>query len=174
MSGTVVAASRLPQTGFIGLGGNLGDAAATLIAAFGALDALPDSRVLKASRLYRTPAWGVTAQPDFVNAVVMLETTLSAADLLDAMLAIERAAGRDRVAAGAERWGPRTLDLDLLLYGDSVIDQLGLCVPHPHLHQRAFALLPLVEIAPDTVIPGIGPARAMLATMATDDIQALT
>lgn len=173
MIDAVVVASARSRICFVGLGGNLGDAAAAVTRAFGALDGLPGSRLLKASRLYRTPAWGITTQPDFINAVAMLETTLPATSLLEALLDIECEAGRDRQADGSDRWGPRTLDLDLLLYGDEVIEQPGLCVPHPHLHQRAFALLPLVEIAPDMVIPGIGAAGAVLATMATDDIQAL-
>ncbi|HEY0661362.1 MAG TPA: 2-amino-4-hydroxy-6-hydroxymethyldihydropteridine diphosphokinase [Lysobacter sp.] len=159
---------------FVGLGGNLGDAVATLRSAFPALDALPATRVLQASTLYRTPAWGVTAQPDFINAVAMLETALPPQELLAHLLAIERASGRERRADGSDRWGPRTLDLDLLLYGDQVIDLPGLHVPHPHLHERVFALVPLVEIAPDSVIPRIGPARDVLAAMETSDIQALT
>ena len=155
----------------MGLGGNLGDAAATVRHAFRDLDALPHTRLLRASRLYRTPAWGRTDQPDFINAVAMLETALAPRELLDGMLAIEQEAGRERRAE--ERWGPRTLDLDLLLYGDEVIDEPGLHVPHPRLHERVFALLPLVEIAPDAMIPGVGAARAVLAAMETGDIQAL-
>lgn len=157
----------------IGLGGNLGDAAATVRAAIRALAALPDTQLLRASRLYRTPAWGQTAQPDFVNAAALLESALSPRVLLDGLLAIERAFGRTRAADGSDRWGARTLDLDLLLYGDQVIDEPGLRVPHPHLHERAFALLPLVEIAPETMIPGRGLARDALAVMAMDAIQAL-
>lgn len=158
---------------FIGLGGNLGDAAATLREAFVALGRLSGTRLLRASRLYRTPAWGVTAQPDFLNAVAMIETALAPPALLENLLRIERDAGRDRLAGGADRWGPRTLDLDLLLYGDEVIDAPGLKVPHPHLHERAFALLPLLEIAPDIRIPGHGAAADALAAMETGDIQAL-
>lgn len=155
----------------VGLGGNLGDAAATLRHAFQELDALPETRLLRASRLYRSRAWGRTDQPDFINAVAMVETTLGARELLDAMLGIEHGAGRER--AVDERWAPRTLDLDLLLYGDAVIDEPGLHVPHPHLHERAFALVPLVEIAPDAMIPGIGAARAALAAMDPSGIEAL-
>ncbi|MFC5578504.1 2-amino-4-hydroxy-6-hydroxymethyldihydropteridine diphosphokinase [Lysobacter niabensis] len=155
----------------VGLGGNLGDAAATLRQAFQELDALPSTRLLRASGLYRSRAWGRTDQPDFINAVAMLETTLGARELLDAMLGIEHGAGRERHAD--ERWGPRTLDLDLLLYGDAVIDEPGLHVPHPHLHERAFALVPLVEIAPDAMIPGTGAARAALAAMEPSGIEAL-
>ena len=149
-----------PVVAAIGLGGNLGDVAVTLRAAFDALDDLPRTRLLRASRLYRTPAWGHVTQPDFINAAALLETRLRAPVLLDALLEIERTFGRDRERG--ERWGPRTLDLDLLLYGDAVIDAPGLRVPHPHLHERAFALLPLVEIAPEAMIPGQGRAAELL------------
>ncbi len=155
----------------IGLGGNLGDAAATLREALGALDALPGTRLLRASRLYRTPAWGMTAQPDFINAVAVVETDLAPEALLEHLLAIERRFGR--VRTDGERWGPRTLDLDLLLHGDVQLDVPGLQLPHPRLHERAFALLPLVEAWPDAVIPGIGAARACLDAMAGDGIEAL-
>lgn len=155
----------------VGLGANLGDAADTLGAAILALDGIARTRLLRGSRLYRTPAWGVTAQPDFINAVALVETALSPRDLLDALLAIERDFGRVRV--DGERWGPRTLDLDLLLFGDIVVDEPGLRVPHPHLHERAFALLPLLDAWPDAAIPGIGPARDCVAAMAADGIKAL-
>lgn len=165
MNVTVVAA--------VGLGGNLGDAAATLREAQQVLSGLPQTRLLKASRLYRTPAWGKTEQPDFINAAVLLETHLPARDLLDGLLAIERTFGRSRAVDGSDRWEARTLDLDLLLYGNTEIDEPGLHVPHPHLHERAFALLPLVEIAPDAVIPGHGLARDSLAMMATEAIEVI-
>lgn len=155
----------------VGLGGNLGDAAVTLRNAFKELDALPDTRLLRTSRLYRSRAWGRTDQADFINAVAMLQTELGARELLDALLGIEHDAGRERNLD--ERWGPRTLDLDLLLYGDAVIDEPGLHVPHPHLHERSFALVPLVEIAPDAMIPGIGSARAALAVLEPFDIEAI-
>lgn len=163
-----------PVAGFVGLGSNLGDSVRTLQAALEALDRLPGIRVVRASRFYRTPAWGLESQPDFVNAVALVETSLSARALLEAMLQLEREAGRERREDGSDRWGPRTLDLDLLLYGDAVIDQPGLRLPHPHLHERAFALVPLVEIAPGAVIPGLGLASAALAGLATGDIEALT
>ncbi|QSX77333.1 2-amino-4-hydroxy-6-hydroxymethyldihydropteridine diphosphokinase [Agrilutibacter solisilvae] len=153
----------------VGLGANLGDAVATLRHAFQHLDAMPHTRLLRTSRLYRTPAWGRTDQPDFINAVAMLDTALTARELLDAMLDIEHAAGRDRDTG--DRWGPRTLDLDLLLFGNQSIDEPGLHVPHPHLHERSFALAPLVEIAPDAMIPGIGPARAALASIDTSQLK---
>lgn len=155
----------------VGLGANLGDAVATIRAAIDALARLPDTHLLQASRLYRTPAWGVIAQPDFINAVAVLDTGLPARALLDALLDIERAGGRVRI--DGERWGPRTLDLDVLLYGDSIIEEPGLRVPHPYLHERAFALLPLLDAWPDAVIPGIGPARDCEAAMAADGIEPL-
>ncbi len=160
-----------PVAAFVGLGGNVGDAKAALRAAFAELDALPGTRLLRASRLYRTPAWGVEDQPDFVNAAAMLETALSAQELLGRLLAIEREHGRDRETG--LRWGPRTLDLDLLLYGDAVLDEPGLHVPHPRLHERAFALVPLAEIAPEAVIPGIGRIADALAKLPDGSISVL-
>jgi 2-amino-4-hydroxy-6-hydroxymethyldihydropteridine diphosphokinase len=155
----------------VGLGANLGDAAATLRDAIASLAHLSDATLLRASRLYRTPAWGRTDQPDFINAVVLVETSLHARALLDALLAIERRFGRVRLEG--ERWGPRTLDLDLLLFGDALIDEAGLQVPHPHLHERAFVLLPLAEIAPAWQVPCRGPVAALAAGMAADGIEAL-
>ena len=140
---------------YVGLGANLGDAAATVDAAVHALEALPETSLLRRSARYRTPAWGRTDQPDFVNAVVALRTSLPPAALLQALLAIERRFGRDRDAEHG-RWGPRRLDLDLLLYGDERLHAPGLTLPHPHLHERAFVLVPLAEIAPDAVVPGHG------------------
>jgi 2-amino-4-hydroxy-6-hydroxymethyldihydropteridine diphosphokinase len=154
---------------WIGLGGNLGDAVATLHAALQELDSLPQTRLVRASKYYRTPAWGVVEQPDFINAVALLDTRLSPRDLLDALLDIERAFGRERNRT--ERWGPRVLDLDLLLYDSAVIDEPGLCVPHQHLHERAFALLQLVEITPDAFIPGIGPAGEALRALDSSAIE---
>lgn len=157
MSVTVIA--------YIGLGANLGDAEATVRAALAALSALPESRLLAGSRLYRTPAWGRLDQPAFINAVAALETALAPEALLDQLLALERSHGRQRL--DGERWGPRTLDLDVLLFGDAVIDSPRLRVPHPHLHERAFALLPLAEIAPQALIPGHGTVQAALAQLET-------
>jgi 2-amino-4-hydroxy-6-hydroxymethyldihydropteridine diphosphokinase len=157
---------------YVGLGGNVGDAAATLREAFGAIDQLPQTRLLRASKLYRTPAWGRREQADFINAVAKLETRLDARALLDALLDLEREFGRDR-GRDAERWGPRTLDLDLLLFGESRIDETGLHVPHPHLHERAFVLVPLSEIASGAHIPGHGTVRAALDAVAKDGIEAL-
>jgi len=162
-----------PVVAYVGLGGNVGDAERTLPAAIEALAAIPQTRCLRASRLYRTAAWGREDQPAFVNAVAQLQTVLDARALLAALLDIERAFGRHRAADGSDRWGPRTLDLDLLLFGAQTIDEPGLHVPHPHLHERAFVLVPLLEIAPELVVPGRGPARAALTAMATDGVQAI-
>jgi 2-amino-4-hydroxy-6-hydroxymethyldihydropteridine diphosphokinase len=157
-----------PVQACIGLGGNLGDAAATLRAALAELDTLPHTRLLRASQLYRSPAWGNQAQPDFINAAAVVATTLAPLDLLQALLALEARHGRQRTPG--ERWGPRTLDLDLLLYADAVIDLPGLQVPHPHLHARAFALLPLAEIAAEATIPGHGTVRDIRDRIETDGI----
>ncbi len=154
-----------PATAAIGLGANLGDAAATLRDALLAIDGLPQTRLLRASPLYRTAAWGNTDQPDFVNAAALVETALSPRALLDALLDLERRFGRRREAG--PQWGPRVLDLDLLLHGSRVVDEPGLRVPHPHLHERAFALLPLAQVAPDMEVPGRGPVRALLAAVDT-------
>ncbi len=155
----------------VGLGANLGDAAATVRAAIDALDGLPGTRLVAASRLYRTPAWGVTDQPDFINAVAVVETSLAPRDLLDGLLEIERRFGRVRLEG--ERWGPRTLDLDLLLHGDAVVDEPGLRVPHPRLHERAFALLPLLEAWPEAAIPGVGAAADCAAKVVAEGIEPL-
>lgn len=141
----------------IGLGANLGDAAQTLREAFQGLAALPQTTLQARSQLYSTPAWGNEDQPAFVNAAAVLDTTLPAPALLEALLEIERRFGR--VRDPAVHWGPRALDLDVLLYGEDVIDLPQLQVPHPYLHARAFALLPLAEIAPEAVIPGHGRVR---------------
>ena len=155
----------------IGLGANLGDAAATLREAIAELARLPRTELLRASRLYRTPAWGVTEQPDFINAVALVETALPPRDLLDALLAIERSFGRTRL--DGERWGPRTLDLDLLLYDDAVIDRPHLQIPHPRLHLRAFVLVPLTEIAPELRLSGRGSVAAWLPAVTTQRITKL-
>ena len=155
----------------IGIGANLGDAAATVRSAMQALARLPGARLLAGSRLYRTPAWGNRQQPDFINAAVALETTLPAPLLLEQLLQTEQLFGRVRLPG--ERWGPRTLDLDLLLYGTQTIDLPQLKVPHPHLHERAFALLPLVEVMPEAVIPGHGTLRGVLAATETCGISVM-
>jgi len=155
----------------IGLGANLGDAADTLRKAVEALDHREGITVREVSRFYRTPAWGREDQPDFINAVALLETSLTPRALLERLLAVETEFGRHR--PDGERWGPRTLDLDLLLYGDAVIDEPGLRVPHPHLHERAFALVPLLDVLPEARIPGYGAARDAVSVLEMSNIRPL-
>jgi 2-amino-4-hydroxy-6-hydroxymethyldihydropteridine diphosphokinase len=141
-------ATRDPVTAYIALGANLGDARRTLEAALDALARLPESRLIVASPLYRSAPVDAGG-PDYINAVAALETRLTAPDLLDRLHAIERAAGRERPYRNA----PRTLDLDLLRYGDARIESTRLTVPHPRMRERAFVLLPLADIAPGLVTP---------------------
>ncbi|MFC4728611.1 2-amino-4-hydroxy-6-hydroxymethyldihydropteridine diphosphokinase [Coralloluteibacterium thermophilus] len=156
----------------VGLGGNLGDVAASFDSALHMLDTLADTRVAAVSRRYRTPPWGETAQPPFLNAVAALDTALAPEALLDALLDIERAHGRDR-GADALRWGPRTLDLDLLTYGERSIDTPRLTLPHPRIHQRAFVLVPLAEVAPGLLLPGQGRVEALRDALGQDGIVAV-
>lgn len=139
---------------FIALGGNLGAVEARLLAVMAELDELPRTRLLRASSLYRSAPVGYAEQPDFVNAVAMVDTGLSSGELMRALLAMENRHGRVR----SVRNGPRTLDLDLLLYGEETRDEGFLILPHPRMHVRAFVLAPLLEIAPDQEIPGRGGA----------------
>ena len=147
---------------FIGLGSNLGDSRQHILDAIDALARLPGTRVLACSRLYSTPPWGVLEQPSFVNAAVSIETPLSPHDLLDALLMIERAAGRIR---DGERWGPRTLDLDLLHVDGVTLHDEKLTLPHPRMAERAFVLLPLNDLAPELYLPGWGTVGEMLAAV---------
>jgi len=146
-------------TAFVGLGANLGEPEPQLRSALGALGQLPSSRLVAASSLYRSAPVGVGEQPDFVNAVAQIDTSLSARALLDELLALEARFGRRRERPGA----PRTLDLDLLLYGASIVAEPDLIVPHPRMHERAFVLAPLMEIAPSATVPGKGTVAALLA-----------
>lgn len=155
---------------YIGLGSNLADPRAQVERALLCLARMPQSRMLRSSRLYRSAPWGVLDQPEFVNAAAAVETDLPAQALMQALLAIERDAGRDR---RGDRWGPRILDLDLLLYGTLMLEQPGLQVPHPHLHERAFVLVPLAEIAPDLDVPGRGPISALLERVDTSGCLAI-
>jgi 2-amino-4-hydroxy-6-hydroxymethyldihydropteridine diphosphokinase len=136
----------------LGLGGNLGAARTTLERAIGALCDGDSIKLMARSSDYRTLAWGVTDQPPFVNVCIAVETGLTPRELLERGLAVERSFGRNR--ATEQRWGPRTLDIDILTYGDLTIDEPGLVVPHPRLFERAFVLVPLAEIRPDLVIGG--------------------
>lgn len=135
---------------YIGLGSNLGDPLAQLRSAVKALEQLPGSRLTAVSRFYRSSPMGPGDQPDYLNAVAMLDTTLEPLALLDALQAIEQQQGRVR---SGERWGPRTLDLDLLLYGAEEIDHPRLRVPHPGIRERNFVLVPLAELAPELRFP---------------------
>jgi 2-amino-4-hydroxy-6-hydroxymethyldihydropteridine diphosphokinase len=137
---------RDPVTAWVALGGNLGDARDTVLCAFEALARMPHTQLLARSRLYRSAPHEASG-PDFINAVAGLHTALSAPELLDALQAIENAFGRERPYVNA----PRTLDLDLLLYGDSRIDSPRLTVPHPRMRARAFVLRPLADVAPERV-----------------------
>ncbi|WP_077035692.1 2-amino-4-hydroxy-6-hydroxymethyldihydropteridine diphosphokinase [Pelomonas sp. KK5] len=153
---------------YIGLGANLGDLRRTLDEALVALAALPLTELRAASGFYRTAPVDAGG-PDYLNAVVMLDTTLAPEALLDALQAIEQAHGRERPYVNA----PRTLDLDLLLYGDRRIVTPRLTVPHPRLHRRAFVLHPLLELTPDLDAPGLGPLSGHLAAVADQAITRL-
>ncbi len=137
---------------YIGIGANLGDREKTLQEATDILNAKPEIAVVAVSAVYETDPVGVVDQPYFLNAVLQVHTSLSARNLLNCLLAIERKFGRLRET----RWGPRTLDLDILLYGDAIINLPGLQVPHPHLHERAFVLVPLCDLKPDLKHPVLG------------------
>ena len=153
---------------FIGLGANLGDARATVEAALQALGALPGTRLAEHSSLFRSAPVDAGGD-DYVNAVARIDTTLPAEDLLSALMAIERAHGRERTGHNA----PRTLDLDLLLYGRAKIATETLTVPHPRMTQRAFVLIPLLQIAPLIDIPGMGPAHGFVPDVAGQAISVL-
>lgn len=152
-------------TAYVALGANIGDPRSQVREAMDALDTSPGIRVGARSRLYVTPPWGVLDQPAFVNAAVCIETDLSPHDLLQRFMQLEQAAGRVR---GGRRWGPRLLDLDLLVYGQQILDEPGLQLPHPRIAQRAFVLLPLAEIAPELHIPGQGLVRHLLQMVDVD------
>jgi 2-amino-4-hydroxy-6-hydroxymethyldihydropteridine diphosphokinase len=144
---------------YVGLGANLGDRERMLRAAVDALAAEEGIEVVSVSTLRETEPVGVGEQPRFLNGAVELETTLTARELLDRLLAVEQRFGRIRIPG---EHGPRTLDLDLLLYGDEVIDEPGLAVPHPRLHERRFVLEPLAELAPGLLVPGRGDMESLL------------
>lgn len=155
---------------WIGLGGNRPDSADLLQRALVMLDASPGLEVRRRSRLYRSPPWGIEDQPDFVNAVAELETGLSAPELLERLHFVEQRLGRRR---DGERWGPRSVDLDLLTYEDLRRSTTTLELPHPRMHLRAFVLVPLVELEPGFVVPGVGRAAALLESLAAVDVAAV-
>jgi len=144
---------------YVALGSNIDDPVSQVLRAFDALGALPGLRLVLRSSLYRSPPLGPVEQPDFVNAVAGLLTSLEPRALLEALQGLESQLGRSRPAV---RWGPRRIDLDLLVHGAARIDEPGLAVPHPGIADRAFVLEPLSEIAPDLEIPGLGRVRTLL------------
>lgn len=145
----------------VGIGANLGDARANVADALARIETQPGCRLVASSSLWRTAPIDSSGD-DYINAVALVDTSLDAHALLDVLQAIETAHGRERPYHNA----PRTLDLDLLLYGDAVIDTLRLTVPHPRMHERAFVLAPLLEVEPDAVIPGRGRAADYLPAVA--------
>jgi len=147
---------------FVGLGSNLDDPQRQVARALREVGELPQTRVVAASSLYRSSPVGYASQPDFINAVAKLDTSLEPVRLLESLQAIEAAHGRRRSFPNA----PRTLDLDLLLYADRKLDSAELTLPHPRMHERAFVLKPLLELEPGLSIPGRGEARALLAAVA--------
>ena len=155
------------QPAYIGVGSNLEGPRAQVLAALRCLGDLPRSRLVLTSRLYASRPFGPVAQPDFVNAVAKLETELTPRELLEELLTAEARFGRERPSPGA----PRTLDLDLLLYGDRTIEEPGLVVPHPRMHERAFVLMPLAEIASDAAVPRRGSVKTLLAACRNQKIR---
>jgi len=155
---------------YVGLGSNLDEPVTQVRSGIEALAALPRTRIDRCSSLYRTAPIGYAAQADFINAVCRIRTRLAAAELMERLLEIERRHGRVRIGPAN---GPRTLDLDLLLYGDWVSDAPSVTVPHPRLHTRAFVLVPLHEIAPALVIPGRGRVADLLGGCADQRIARL-
>jgi 2-amino-4-hydroxy-6-hydroxymethyldihydropteridine diphosphokinase len=156
-------------TAFIALGANLDRPARQIETALAELRRLPGTRLVEASSLYRSAATGYPDQPDYINAVARLRTALQPDHLLEALLAIEHKHGRERTFKNA----PRTLDLDILLYGRLVVDHPGLHLPHPRMHERAFVMAPLAEIAPDCLIPGRGRCLDLSATLDQASVQRL-
>jgi len=155
---------------WIGLGGNRENTAHLLEEACRHIDRLPGTSVRQRSGLYRSKPWGLRDQPDFVNAVARLETALGPRDLLRSLLAVETELGRVR---SGQRWGPRSIDIDLLSYEDVILASVELTLPHPHMHERAFVLVPLLELAPDFRIPGLGPAAGHLARLTAEEIKSV-
>ncbi|WP_332696687.1 2-amino-4-hydroxy-6-hydroxymethyldihydropteridine diphosphokinase [Bosea sp. (in: a-proteobacteria)] len=150
----------------LGFGGNLGDPVLAFAGVLGRLRAHAAIEVKAVSSVWRTAPWGKLDQPEFRNMAVLLESTLSADELLDLCLAIERESGRERL----ERWGPRTLDIDILTYGGQTIDRPGLQIPHPRITERAFVLAPLAEIAPTKLVAGRSVVE-LLAAIASEDVR---
>ena len=155
---------------YIGLGSNLDDPQYQLKKAIISLGIVPSTSVVKTSSFYKSKPIGPQDQPDYINAVVELATELSAHVLLDYLRGIENEHGREREI----KWGARTLDLDILLFGDEIIQDDHLVIPHVEMHKRGFVLLPLDEISPDCMIPGFGAVSSLLQQINTDDLVKLT
>jgi 2-amino-4-hydroxy-6-hydroxymethyldihydropteridine diphosphokinase len=153
----------------VALGANIGEPLRQIEAGFSALAALPGTRLIARSSLYRSAPVGYADQPDFINAVAMIETALTPHALLDAVLNIERVNGRIREFPNA----PRTLDLDIVLYGDVVLQEPGLTIPHARMLERAFVMLPLAEIAPDVVVPGHGRVSELSGRVSAESVAQL-
>ena len=152
---------------YVALGSNLDDPRAQVGRAFDALARLPDTRLVARSPSYRSPPLGPVSQPDFANAVAGLLTQLAPRALLDALKSLEAALGRE---APVVRWGPRRIDLDLLVHGAARVEEPGLSVPHPGLAERAFVLLPLADVAPDLEVPGLGRVRSLAARVGSQGL----
>ena len=167
-SGRAVRTSRDGVLAYVGLGSNLADPIIQVRTGMIALQELADTRVTRCSSLYRSAPVGIKEQPDFVNAVCGLRTRLRPEALLQGLLAIERRQGRER---GGERGGPRTLDLDLLVYDQETRHTGDLILPHPRLHERAFVLYPLFEIDPEMVVPGRGRVADLIAACADQKVE---
>ena len=165
--------STVRSTVFIALGSNIDNPLLHVQRALRDIDELPETALLKVSSLYETVPVGIKEQPHFVNAVTQIVTTLSPHDLLTRLHTIETQHGRLRNSASEERNGPRTLDLDILLFDNSQMSERGLTIPHPRMHERAFVLLPLLEIAPQVVIPGKGLAKQFLASLDVSGVSQL-
>ncbi|HEX9138419.1 MAG TPA: 2-amino-4-hydroxy-6-hydroxymethyldihydropteridine diphosphokinase [Steroidobacteraceae bacterium] len=158
------------QPVYIGLGSNLEEPPRQIRRALQALGTVPDTQVLRYSRLFRSRPLGPVVQADFCNAVAALQTRLDAVALHAALRALELSLGRD---PAGERWGPRLIDLDLLVYADLRIDLPQLTVPHPGIAVRNFVLLPLLDLAPELVIPGVGPVRELALKVSSEGISAM-
>lgn len=153
------------ERAFIGIGANLGDREKTIEHALQRLAGLPGIDIIAVSELRETEPWGFADQPAFLNGAAEVVTSLDPRGLLQSLLAVELELGRSR---SGPQYGPRTIDLDLLLYGDAELDEPGLTIPHPRLHERAFALEPLLELEPELVVPGRGRVADLLAALHSD------
>lgn len=153
---------------WIGLGGNLGNSEARLTEAVFRLEQVENIKLRRCSGLYRSAPWGNENQEDFLNAVAVLDTTLKPLELMKALLAVEDQMGRVR---DGDRWGPRCIDLDLLTYEDLQLESPGLQLPHPRMQLRAFVLQPILELDPDFLIPGVGPAKTCLSELEPQHVE---